>query len=137
MDEYYLFLDSDMSKEYYPENEPAHFVVELPRPYQLGTGWCVGLKDIKTSVKEDLLYVCSDVCEESYAENTMLPVLRALQKPTRRGTTSYFSFDNPMYMKIKPTTLNRIRIFLLNGSLNKPNIKDSKIRCTIHLKKWT
>lgn len=137
MDEHYLFLHSDLSKDRYPSNQPGDFTVEFPYPYELQGQWVCGLKEIRISLREEVLYVCSDVCDESYAENTMLPVLRALQKPKGKSVLTYFHFDNPMYVKVTPTSLKRIRIFIRGSQLRQPNITDPIVRCTLHLKKWT
>ena len=136
MDEHYLFLSSDSSREQHPSNEPGDFTVELPHPYASDGKWTCGLKEIQMSVREDIVYVCSDICDESYAENTMLPVLRALQKPKGKSVLTYFLFDDPMYVKVKPTVVNRVRIFIRDSHLRRINIKDSTVRCTLHLKKW-
>lgn len=87
-------------------------MVELPRLYELEGQWVCGLKEIQVSLRDGVAYVCSDICCESYAENTMLTVLRALQKPEGKRALTYFLFDNPIHMKIKPTVLNRIRVFI-------------------------
>ena len=136
MDDHYLFLNSDLSKDRYPTNRPGEFTVELPHPYDLRGQWVCGLKEIRISLTEDALYVCSDVCGESYAENTMLPVLRILQKPKDKSVPTYFHFDNPIYVKISSTILNRIRIFIRGSQLGQPNITDPIVRCTLHLKPW-
>lgn len=137
MDEHYLFLSSDLSKDQYPSNEPGDFTIELPHPYDLsGSQWLCGLKEIQISITEDVVYVCSDICAESYAENTMVPVLRALQKSKGKNKLTYFSFENPMYVRIKPTVLNRVRLFIRGSRLERVNVKDSIVRCTLHFKKW-
>ena len=136
MEEHFLFLSSHLSKEQYPFNKPFDFTIELPHPYELSGQWVCGLKEIQLSLKEDIVYVCSDICEESYAENTMIPVLRTLQKPKGKGSLTYFLFDKPMYVKIKPSVMNLLRIFIRGSHLKEVNIKDTTVRCTLHLRKW-
>ena len=136
MEDHFLFLSSHLSKDQYPFNELFDFTVELPHPYELNGQWVCGLKEIQLSLRDDIVYVCSDICEESYAENTMIPVLRTLQKPKGKGVLSYFLFDNPIYVKIKPSVMNRVRIFIRGSQLKEANIKGSNVRCTLHLKKW-
>lgn len=133
MDDHYLFLSSDLSKDRYPSNRPDDFTVELPHPYVLDGQWKCGLKEIKITLQEGIVYFCSDVCVESYAEDTMLPVLRALQKP--KGKETYFHFDNPMYVNIKPNVLNRVRIFIRDRQLQPLDVQDSYIHCTLHLER--
>ena len=135
MDEHYLFLSSDQSKDRYPSNEPGDFTVELPRTYHLQGHWICSLKEIQIPVRSDIVYVCSDICGESYAENTMLPILGALQKPSGKSVVTHFLFDNPMRMKIKPTIVNRVRIFIRDSQLKSFEVSKT-VRCTVHLKKW-
>ena len=136
MDKHYLFLSSDSSKAQFPANAPGDFTIELPLPYDLQGQWMCGLKDISISVGEDVLYVCSDICEESYAEDTMIPILRALQSSKGKKTQPYFHFDDPMYVKIKPNVLTRLRIFIRDSKLESPTLQDPIVRCILHLKRW-
>lgn len=136
MNDHYLFLNSDLSKDRYPSNRPEDFTVEFPHPYDLRGQWVCGLKEIGISLSEEIVYVCSDACGESYAENTMLPVLRTLQKPKDVSVLTYFHFENPLYVKITPTTLNRIRIFIRGVPLRDLHVTDPIVRCTLHLKRW-
>jgi len=136
MDEHYLFLTSDSSKDQYPGNVSGDFTIALPHPYDLTGRWVCGLKEIQIIIGDSVMYVCSDMCVESYAENTMVPVLRALQKPKGKNKLTYFSFENPMYVEIKPTILNRVRVFIRGSGLERVNIKDASVSCTLHLKKW-
>lgn len=128
---------SDLSKDRFLSNQPGDFTVELPHSYELEGQWMCGLKEIQISLREDIVYVCSDMCGDPYADNTMLPVLRAFQKHKGKSVLTYFHFDDPMYVKIKSTVLNRIRIFIRGSQLHHPNITSPIVRCTLHLKRWT
>lgn len=92
MDEHYLYLSSDFSETQYPTNESVDFTVELPQPYILSGQWTCALKEIQIPLEEEIVYVCSDICCESYAENTMVPILRALQKPKGKNLVTFFLF---------------------------------------------
>lgn len=136
MEEHYLFLNSSLSKNLHPSNTPLDFTVELPHSYELNGQWACGLKEIQLSVRENIVYVCSDICEESYAENTMIPILRTLHKPEGNSSLAYFHFDDPMYVKLKAKVMNRVRIFIRDTQLKGANATDSTVHCTLHLRKW-
>ena len=136
--EHYLFLSSRNSKDQYPDNVATDFTIDLPRPFALEGEWECGLKEIDVSLKQNTMFVCSDICRESYAEDTMLPVLRMLRNtPTRgRKRETYFVFNDPFYVRIKAEVLNRVRIFIRGSELRALVSDDSEVRCTLHLRKW-
>ena len=116
MDEHYLYLNSHLSNDRYPANEAVDFTVDLPLTYALEGRWMCALKEIQVSLEEDVVYACSDICEESYAENTMLPVLRMLYKQKGKKSSTFFSFEHPSYVYVKTTNMNSLRIFIRGQS---------------------
>ena len=137
MEELYLLLNSELSKEQHPDNTPTDFTVELPHPRVLDEQWTCTLKDIQIPITEDVLYVCSDICAESYAENTMVPLLRAVYKPnSKKAITSFVHFEDSININVKSGILNRVRIFIRGGDLKRMDIKTTVVRCTLQLKRW-
>ncbi|OOZ37152.1 hypothetical protein BOW52_10365 [Solemya elarraichensis gill symbiont] len=137
MEEHYLFLSSQNCKDLRPNNIASDFTVELPQPYTLEGVWECGLKEIDVSLKEEMMYVCSDICRESYAENTLLPVLRLLPNEVKgKKRETYLVFEDPFYVRIKADTLTRVRIFIRGGRLQHIDSDSSTTRCTLHLRKW-
>ena len=136
--EFYLFLNSQNSKDLHPENVSTDFTIDLPRAYSLEGDWECALKEIEVSLKEDTLIVCSDICRESYAENTMLPVLRVLRNASTKGRKreTYFLFNDPFYVKVKADVLNSVRLFIRGRQLLTIDGDKSNVRCTLHLRKW-
>ena len=132
MDEHYLFLNSTLSKEQYPDNSSTDFTVEFPHPYQLDGKWTCSLTEIYAKVTKTTLYVCADICEESYADNTMAPILRVLHKTNKRLIT----FDEAINIPIKTGTLNRIRIFIRDDQFKLIDEQLPTLWCTLRLKKW-
>ena len=133
--EHYLFLNSVDSEKQHPDNTFADFTVELPRTYLLDGVWECYLREVETDVKEDFFYVCTNICQESYVENTLFPVLRAVTKS--KSTTKYYSFDDPFYFKLTVDTVNRVRIFIRGRGLRPISSSGSVLRCTLHIRKWT
>jgi len=135
MEEHYLFLSSEQSKDLFPSNHPGDFTVELPHVYDLEGHWTCAVKEIQIPLRTDIAYVCTDICVESYAENTMVPVLRTLQKASGKSVMTYFLYESPIHVKVKEKALNRIRIFIRDSQLN-PVTFDKITRCTLQFTKW-
>ena len=77
---HFFFFDSRDSKNHHPYNTSSDFTVELPKTYDLNGDWEVALKEIEVRVGEDLFYVFSDICQESYVAETLAPVLRSVRR---------------------------------------------------------
>ena len=133
--ESYLFLNSADSAEQHPDNTCTDFTVELPRTYLFDGVWECCLKEVATDIDEDFFYVCTNICQESYVENTLFPVLRAVTRP--RSKTRFYSFEDPFYLKLSVDAVNRVRIFIRGRGLRPISSPGSSFRCTLHIRKWT
>jgi hypothetical protein len=80
---YYLYLTSEDSTDIPPENSPSDFTVELPRSLSLDGDWECCLKELCAPPGSEVLYVCSDLCLESFACDTSYPVLRVVSGTTK------------------------------------------------------
>ncbi len=130
--DHYLFLSSLNSKDRHPENDSTDFTIEFPAQYRLNGEWECALKEIETNIDSQIMYVCCDLCVQSYVRDTMYPVLRIV-KSSKRGKK--FTFQDPFYVKVKSDKVNRLRMFI-RGSELQPLAKDTtELRCTIHLRK--
>ena len=133
MNNHYLFLSSNDSKDEYPDNMSTEFTIELPRVYTLEGQWECALAEIEPNVNTDTLYVCADLCQESYAENTMIPVLRRLRN-IKKGKKP-FEFPVLYYVPVKKTHIDRIRIFIRGGKLQLIAKDKTITRCVLHLRR--
>ena len=128
----YLFLSSDDSKNYHPDNVAHSFTVELPERVNLDGNWMIALCDIYT---EDLitetLYLYSDICDYSYIKNSLEPVLRMIFPSNNHG--QYFS--EKYYIPIRAKTLGRIKVYIRDRSMNVPDSFSKRIALTFHLKR--
>lgn len=135
--DHYLFLNSQNSKYMHSDNSGTDFTIELPKTYELNGHWECGLKEISVVSNEEKLYVCSDVCEESYVEDTMLPMLRVLYNIKKgKKKESYFLFNDPCYIKVKVDKLSRIRMFIRGSQLQSLKTDNFTLYCTLHLRRW-
>ena len=135
--EHYLYISSEDSRIQRPDNTSTEFTVELPRTYLLDGTWECSLKEFSTTLTEDLIYVCTNICQESYVENTLYPVLRAIDnsKTRKRAGMTNFTFADPFYVKVKIDVMNRLTLFIRGPELKPPKGSNGIVRCTLHLRK--
>jgi hypothetical protein len=130
---YYLYLTSEDSTDRHPENSPSDFTVELPRPLSLTGDWECCLKELCAPPGFEVLYVCSDLCLESFACDTSYPVLRVVYGSTKSKKKSSLTFDNPYYVRVYTDRLHRLRIFIRGERLEPISFKSGTVTCTLHL----
>jgi hypothetical protein len=105
--DYYLYLNSEDSNDTHPENAQTDFTVELTRPITLDGVWECGLIDVASSSTSGVVYVCSDVCEESFTCDTPYPILRMINYGAqKRSVTS--NFVDLRYIRVNKGHLQRI-----------------------------
>ena len=137
--DFYVYLSSKDSRDKHPENVPDDFIVELPRTLTLEGDWECSLREIKLSnsiEKEEELFVCTDVCEESFACDTYTPILRVVST-TRKTKTMTKMFTDPFYVRVKQDRFQDIRIFIRGGRLKTTIIMTGTLTCTLHYRKRT
>ena len=87
----YLFISSADSKSYHPDNKPHTFIVELGERLNLTGRWLVALSDLNLNVSSaETLYIFCDICDISYFQNSMKPILRMIY-PTDTSKSVNFS----------------------------------------------
>lgn len=138
MDEFYLFLYCGDSISTYVNNHSGDFVVNLPKRFLLEGSWECALTEITMPShlerQSHRIYVCTDIVEESYARDSLLPLLRATE-PLEEGT---LEFVKPYYVKLRQSELHRVRVFIRDDRLEPCRFKLDRLYCTIHLRrrKW-
>ena len=128
MDQFYLFLSSRDSKNLHPTNRASDFTVQLPRIISLEGQWECGLTevDVNGALKEPL-YLCTNVCGESYVRDTSLPLLRVIAQKKK-------VYENPFYMRLTGNSLHHIRIYLKKGDLTEASVSGGT-KCTLHFRR--
>jgi hypothetical protein len=131
---YYLYLTYDDSRNVHPDNKNADFSVELPRTLYLDGDWECCLKDVTfSSPSPNILYVCSDLCVESFAHDTSYPILRCIPNIVPNSTS--LTFSESYYVRVNKRSLGRLRIFIRGDKLVPITTGTGIVYCTIHLKR--
>lgn len=141
MEEHFLYLSSQDCLKYYPNNHGGQFRVQLPQTLHLSGVWKCGLVEFrytsqfKTQEKTDELIICVNFCDQSYVNNTLLPVLRKItvdyDKPRQKKCTT---FTHVYYVPVIPSKLNQIEVYI-KGSQHNIVSFTYKVTCVLHLKK--
>ena len=109
--EHYLYVSSEDSLDFYPDNTPHHFKIHLRNPLQWRGFWKTGLiefhaastghvtsKTIKT-VDSEMLYVFCKVGKESMVHGQQLPVLRKMHYNMLEDVN--YVYESPIYVPVK------------------------------------
>ncbi|OOY49215.1 hypothetical protein BOW37_12775 [Solemya velum gill symbiont] len=136
--DHFLYLTNEDSKDTHPENTVTDFTIDLPKPLNLEGTWECALLEVGFSdnFKSDILYICTDVCEESVVCDTSHPVLRSVfnRSGSKKGW-SLKTFDKPIYLRLTRADLQRIRVNVRGPRLVPLEIEGVQIACILHLRR--
>ena len=133
MDELYLFLASNGSIDYYPNNSPAHFSVKLPETIHLSGGgpWMCALQQFQCKTRSPTnLYVFCDALEDSFALCRKLPLLQRIPRQVDNRVVQ--SFDASLCFKVTRHALNTITVYTRDAQLETLSFAEEPTNCTLH-----
>lgn len=110
-----LYLSSEDSDQFYEHNSNNDFTVELGQTYDLQGQWTVELMEFQClfgDVKPDILYIHCDICEESFAGNGNVPLLRIMTVPKTKAKRLNTTFLYPFALKVVQSKVQRLRIYI-------------------------
>ena len=135
-----LFIDSEQSYTYYPENTPSHFKVHLSDILYLEGGvWDVALLDFYTEEKisknkknRHELYIFSDICMGVNIFHNQFSLLRRIF-PSSNNNWNYV-FSNPVFVPVKKTEIRDIEIHILDENRKEATFLTQRLTCTLHIR---
>lgn len=129
--QFHLFLSSDDSKEYYPQNYSGHFTVKLPEYVEFEGEWWVALCDISYPEPLDTsdINVMTNICEDSVWRDTKQAILRRIRT---QGNTQHHIFALPIYQKVRGKGFDSVTLYI-RGENNQPiSFIKGTLTCTLH-----
>lgn len=140
MIDFHLYVNSLDSAEIHKNNQLSDFWVQLPKPYLLEGDWVCALKEITLTPdykpRGSRLYLCCDLVEDTYVRNTLLPVLRNVEFRPRSKSAKTIEYTQCAYIKLKSTSFQRLRIYLLDQDLKTIEFSSSEeLHCLLHFKR--
>jgi hypothetical protein len=109
--------------------------VEFSVPLEVA-GYECGISDIGGELKENIdttVYLCSDICEESFVGNVKLPVLLKLKR-NRKGVV-LDNVDHMIWLNLNRPSISRIRFYICDVKGNVLSEGKNKWYCTLLLQK--
>ena len=134
MTEFYLFLSSRDSV--YGKNG---FWIEFPKPYLLEGHWTCALIEITLTCdfkpRSQRIYLCSGIVQESYIHNALIEIVRNVEIGTRYKKVNFESYTKPIYVPVKVSTLDRIRLVFKDENLQPLELNSNDLHCVLHFKR--
>ena len=114
-------------KAVYPSTE-GDTTIELPLEVE---GYGCGVVEINgkfNSIKENL-YLCCDICEESFVGNNRYPILRALEQRPNGLTTN--EIHHVIWLCVMRPHISSIRLYIANEYGDIITLGKNKLNCTL------
>jgi hypothetical protein len=80
------------------------------------------------------IYICCDICEETFVGGKEVSLLRRVVLGTEKGYN--FIFTAPYYVPIKNTSLQQISIYITDREGNFISFLKAPVTVTLHFKKF-
>ena len=81
------------------------------------------------------IYLCSDIVEESYVHNALIEIVRNVEIGTRCKKVKSESYTKPIYVPVKVSTLDRIRLVFKDENLQPLELNSNDLHCVLHFKR--
>lgn len=137
----YVYVSSDESDSYFPENEVYKFKVHLESPLFLTGFWKVGLVEFRAKQSKSKLiktngplYIFTDLCKESIVNGVQQPLLRRLEKNVKDGWSHLL--DPVIYLPVKRKELLEFEVYIKNEDESLPSFLQSPLHLTLHFKRY-
>lgn len=138
MEEHYLFISSQDSLAFFPNNKTHRFTIKLPGILKLSGTWKCALVEMTyfpqfSGERPKQIYLCSDLVHESYGSDSMLPVLRRIPVPTALNSKATLTFPQNYYFPVSREEVQYVHIYLKDQKLQNPSFVAEPFTCTLHL----
>jgi hypothetical protein len=132
----YVYVNSDSEPDLFPHNTPSDFTCQLAESINSNYDLHVGLTEINLpAVNEytshDTIYICSQICEESYVNGSKLNILRNFHCSQVSGAVSYAG--SAYYIPIRQIEISQIRIYLMDSKLKSLSLKGEPTSVTLNI----
>ena len=104
--------------------------LDLPVPLEVEGCMC-GIIEMsgKLSTYKGDLYLCSDICEESIAGETVMPVLRNIRR--RANGVVINDVNHVIWLNLVRPKIKSIRFYIANAQGEIMSFGDDRLKCTL------
>ena len=134
-DDHILFIRSDSSNSFYPENKPFHFKVNLGEPLYLEGNWEIALLDFYSNEKITMtkkntheLYIFCDLCTDVSLFQNQYSLLRRIFPTSQKTWNNIFS--RPVFVPVKKTEIRDLEIHIFDENGEEASFLSSHLSCT-------
>ena len=105
-------------------------IIELPLPLEVEGFGCgvIELSGCAESPKEDI-FLCCDICEESFSGETMMPILRNIKRKANGFITN--EINHVIWLRVMRPHINSIRLYIANKSGDFITVPKNYLKCTL------
>jgi len=143
----FLYLSSNDSMNFFPTNSHANFYVKMLNPsiflYNQLCG-VIGFQYYDSVLLDNLpvanntslnMYICSDICQHSFINDSMLPVLTRFNvKVNNDSALKEISIPNPIYIPIVRFFKQDIHLYIKGDENVTISFTKGPTKATLHLK---
>lgn len=79
---------------------------------------------------KEALYLCADICKESFVNRSLLPVLHSLTTDFN-GSGAVANVSNAIWLKTNREYVNSIRLYICNEEGSVRSFPESLLKCTL------
>lgn len=132
-----LYIRSDESNVYFPENKPWHFKVHLKSPLMFKQKWLISLLEFdatatKSRTTNQTLLLYSNICSESVIDGEKKLILRRISM-TKLGKWSYI-FNIPIYLSVTKNEIYEFEIYIRDLKGNDATFLQDPVLITLQFK---
>ena len=133
-----VYIRSDESNAYFPENKPWHFKVHLKSPLVLNQKSTVALLEIEASASKPrtlyktntTLFVYSDICRESVLNGEKKTILRRISMSKMNKWQHIFSL--PIYLSVAEHEIYEFEMYIRDLNGNYATFLQDPVLITLH-----
>ena len=135
----YIYLSSDASEKYFPDNKPFTFRTRLDYPAKLYGEWEIALVDIslprfQAEYKPEYVVITSSICNNSFYNNSQSQILDRLYASELRPS-GVLRIPRPKYIRINTETAYTIDLHIFDEQGSHPSFRQGVSHCTLHIRK--
>ena len=78
---------------------------------------------------KDSLYLCCDICEESYVNNNKKSILKQINRSSNGNVNKYI--DHVIWLKVMKPNINSIRLYIADEFGKIVSVNDTILNCTL------
>ena len=104
---------------------------QLPLPLEI-QGYGCGVIEMTGKVyssEKEPLYLCSDICEESFVKSNKMPILRRIKRGVSGIVNS--NIHNIIWLRVMRPTISSIRLYIANGNGEIISLGSEELNCTL------